>query len=818
MTVDSAGRLFFETGPAESGIVARLDADGRVSRLVTGLAHPSRRQAATRPSGASRLAPDGEGGVLIAAGGQVVRIAANNAASIVAGAPSASPERRANGGDGTTGDGGPAATTRFAGAQSIATDQAGNLYVADQIDGRFGTVRIRLVNRSNQTITVYPGTPDQLMIPPGTIQTIAGAPGRTGNGDGGPARRAVLQGVPPAMAVVGERLYVASSWVPPGLTSTETAQVRLVNLGGMPMKVHGVSIPAGSIETVAGGGPLGHGGDGGPARSAEFSRLPGIAADSAGNLFLADELNNRVRKVDSAGVVATVAGRAGTGRQNAGYNGNDQPATRALLNRPVDVEVGPGERIYVSDRANRQIRVIDRTGTIRAAPGRGIGQSWICAKRAGASASASPPETPQPGGPTGIAADDRGNVYIANADTQQVIRVDRAGEAATIVGRRRGDRTCLRAGSCPAVGDGGPAVDAELVRPTAVEFMPDGAGLYVFDTVRVRFINLSARTVTVQGTKVAPGAIQTVAGNGTPGSGGDGGKATEAQLGAIQEQHFESVGLAVDRDGTLLVADPANARVRQIGASGVITTFAGTGAAGERATCCTDPVGLALGLADEVYVADLGRDDISRPHPRVWLVNRGSDPVSALGQRVGPGAVQPVAGSGSGALGFDGDGGRAVDAQLLRLSGIALDRAGQLYISGVGQQEVDRNSQLVGGEGEVRKVDAKGAITWLMGNGQSGFNGDGLKPRLTSLNSPSDVAVDPCGNLLVADRGNDRVRRLNMMPCRTEGQDAAESHESGGRRGRTMVPLLAIVATCAVVALLAFWLYRGSLTNVGDGD
>lgn len=814
MAADADGRVFFETGPVRSGVVARVEPDGRVGRLVTGLERPPREHTATRAGGADRLAPDGEGGVLIAAGHQVMRVAPNNAVSVVAGTSS---DGHTPGGDEPVGDGGPAGGARLRGAHSIVTDAAGDLYVADEIDSRLGTVRIRFVNRGSQPVSFYPGTPDEMVVAPGTIRTIAGVPGRTGGGDSGPASEAVVQGVPPSLAVVGPRLYLASSWAEPGLTTAETARVRMVNLGATPVTAHGVSVVPGAIETIAGGGPLGHSGDGGPARSAAFSRLPGIAADGDGNLYVADELNNRIRKVDPEGVVTTVAGRAGTGRHNAGFNGNDQPATQALLDGPVDVEVGSTGRLYVADRGNHQVRVVDQAGTIRAAPGSGIGLTWAC-DAPPTSPPNSSPEQPQPGTPAGVVADARGTVYVANAEAQQVVTVDPAGVVTTLVGQRRGDRTCLRTDSCPAVGDGGPAVDAELIRPTAVELTPGGEGLYIFDAVRVRFVNVGSAPVTVHGTEVDPGEIQTVAGNGVPGTEGDGGMATEGQLGTLDEQHRAQVSLAADHHGTLFIADGPNHRVRQVDPSGVVSTFAGTGAPAARARCCTDPVGLALRPGDNLYVADLGRDEISRAHPRVWLVNRGSGVASALGQQVDPGEAKVVAGNGSPVLGFEGDGGRAVEAQLPRLTGIDLDRAGHLFLAGVGLQEVDRNSQLVGGEGLVLEVDATGTIAVLMGNGQSGFNGDGLKPKLTSLNSPADVAVDACGNVLVADRGNDRVRRLNLAPCRLAVEPRAPTIDHSRQRGFTSVAGALMLVGGAAVALLVSKRYRRRRADDEAGD
>lgn len=105
--------------------------------------------------------------------------------------------------------------------------------------------------------------------------------------------------------------------------------------------------------------------------------------------------------------------------------------------------------------------------------------------------------------------------------------------------------------------------------------------------------------------------------------------------------------------------------------------------------------------------------------------------------------------AGNGTPGFGGDGGPAVEAQLRRPAGLAVDRQGNLYIADAG-------------ENSVRRVDKSGTISTAVGTGTPGFNGDGYKGPLTQLNLPLDVAVDNCGNVLIADKGNDRIRRLQV--------------------------------------------------------
>jgi sugar lactone lactonase YvrE len=822
LAVDHQGRLFFDTGLPEAGLVTRVDRDGRTKVLATGIpGAPSvfdARAANSLPASAGRLAPDGTGGILVTAGSKIVHLDSEGGLTTVAGDPASAIGER---GPISSGDGGPASEARFISARSLSSDESGNLYVAEEIDQRAGTLRIRFINRSDHEVTFYSGTPHSITVASGKIDTIAGAQGQTGSGDGGPARLATLQGAPPALTVNGMRLYVASSWAVPR-SREEAAAVRLVNLGDAPIDAHGILVTPGNIETVAGGGPVGYGGDGGPARLGAFSYLPGIATDGEGNLFLADQSSQRIRRVDASGVISTFAGTGGSRPQDGGFNGNDKPAVEARLDRPYDVKVGRGGNIYVSDQNNGQVRVIDGAGVIRAAPGSGTALSWSCGPDSrGQKKSATTPERPRPGAPAAVAVDAKGNVYFVTADTQQVKRLLPSGIVETVVGTTGGQMACQPEQSCQSTGDEGKSArEASLRRPTALAVSPRG-DLYIFDagSRQVRFVNLGSSPVTVHGVTVASGTIRTVVGNGTAGGGGDGGKASEAQLGELR---FQSAGLlsqlvflgpslgslAIDGQGDLFIADSINHRVRQVNASGTITTFAGEGAATPRDGCCRDPAALALDASGNLLVSDLSIDPGFVSHPRVWLINRNELSITLAGQTVPAGAVTPIAGNGT--LGFGGDGNRAVDAQLLTPMGMSLDSTGNLYILEVGDSNVDARQQYIGRTGSVRKVDPAGTIHLAAGNGRGGFNGDGLKGRLTSLNSPSSVAVDGCGNVLIADLGNDRLRRLNLTAsCQPVSQRQEKPAGKDAGRNLVMGVLLAVVGA-SVGGLAMWWIRRRS--------
>ncbi|MGD0500985.1 MAG: putative Ig domain-containing protein, partial [Bryobacteraceae bacterium] len=610
------------------------------------------------------------------------------------------------------------------------------------------------------TLTVVaPGTP--------IITTVAGN-GISGYfGDGGPATSASLAS-PVGVAVDGlGDLYIATG---SGCSNSQEPNPAVV-------AVRKVS-PSGIITTVAGSGPCGSSGDGGPATSATLGSPQGVAVDGSGNLYIADTNNNRIRKVSVGGIITTVAGNG-----SYGYSGDGGPAISAKLYYPTGVAVDGSGNIYIADLENSAIRKVSPSGLITTVAGNGS---------FGYSGDGGPATSAQLWGVQGVAVDGSGNIYIAESANRRIRKVSSAGIITTVAGN----------GGYGYSGDGGPATSATLWYPYGVAV--DGSGnIYIADSA-----NYALRRVS------ASGIITTVAGTGAQGYSGDGGPAPSAQLGGPQS-------VAVDGSGNLYIADAQRVRLVLTGASGpsvvtapalpqgevgamysqmfsviggtppytwsvssgalpagltllsggtiggfpattgtfsfsvsvqdsalatagkafsltvvaagsIITTAAGTGVPGysgdggpATGAKLGGPDGVAVGGGGNLYIADYSNS-------RVRVVS--------------PGGIITTA-AGTGVAGGVGDGGLAVSAQISAPYGVTVDGSGNLYIA---QQ------------GAVRKVSPSGIITTVAGNGIPGYSGDGGPATSAQLNTPHGMAVDGSGNLYIADANNHRIRKVSV--------------------------------------------------------
>jgi uncharacterized protein (TIGR03437 family) len=448
----------------------------------------------------------------------------------------------------------------------------------------------------------------------------------------------------------------------------------------------------GTITTVAGGGAQGVGfGDNGPATSAVLSGPQGVAVDSAGNLYIADTEFSRIRKV-SNGVITTVAGGL------AGFGGDNGPATSAQLSYPYGVAVDSTGNVYIADTSNARIRKISN-GVITTVAGNGTD---------GFSGDNGPATSAELSQIQGVAVDSTGNLYIADTGNARIRKVSN-GVITTMAGN----------GMPGSSGDNGPATSAQLAGPWGVAV--DSAGnLYVAD-----YISFDGSTTFVQANrirKVSNGVITTLAGGGT--LSGDSGPASGAQL-------YDPWSVAADSAGNLYIADTFANRIRKV-SKGVITTVAGTGIQGfsgdngpATSAALSSPLAIAVDSAGSLYIADNGNNRI---------------------RKVSNGTITTVAGS-SGPAGFSGDNGPATSAKLNSPQGVAVDAAGNLYIADASNWR-------------VRKV-TNGVIATVAGNGTAGFSGDNGPAISAQLGRTYGVVVDSAGNLYIADSSNQCIREVS---------------------------------------------------------
>jgi trimeric autotransporter adhesin len=380
---------------------------------------------------------------------------------------------------GGTDDGRPAIVTALANPYGVALDAAGNLYVAD--------------TNNNRIRRVAAGS--------GIISTVAGNGGFGFSGDGGPATAAGLYG-PRGVAVDATgTLYIADTF---------SNRIREVAAG------------SGIISTVAGNDPIGgFSGDGLPATAARLGGPTGVAVDAAGNLYIADSGNNRIRKVAAgSGIISTVAGSSGpAGPYTGGFTGDGGPATTAMLSYPSSAVFDVAGNLYIADTGNHRIRkVAAGSGIISTIAGSGpFGENGGRFSGDGGPATAA-----SLNGPSGVALDAAGNLYIADTSNNRIRKVA-AGSA--IISTVAGNGPVGNGGFS---GDGGPATAATLYFPSDVAV--DAAGnLYVADNNNNRIRKVAAGS----------GIISTVAGNGTVGFSGDGGPATAAAISLL-------IGVALD--------------------------------------------------------------------------------------------------------------------------------------------------------------------------------------------------------------------------------------------------------------------------------
>jgi uncharacterized protein (TIGR03437 family) len=551
---------------------------------------------------------------------------------------------------------------------------------------------------------------------------------------------------------------------------------------------------SGIVTRVAGNSRVGYFGDGGSALNAQFGGAIRVAVDATGNLYIADSLNHRVRRV-SAGVITTIAGDG-----ISEYSGDGGPAQNARLVGPSDMAADGSGSLFLID--GTRIRKISATGLITTVAGD---------SSSGYSGDGGPAVNATFCSPSGIVVDGSGSVYIGDSQAARVRRISADGIITTVVGT----------GAHGQTGDGGPAIDAQITSASALALDHDG-NLYVLDTnddefnSSIRKVSLAGiiTTVAIRSTLVdsralaldpdgslyvaqvnfgriskieADGSVTTVAGR--PASADD----FLTALTAVSAQFYGPIGVAVDPQGSVYIADTFIHRVRVISPAGVITTIAGNGNAGFSGdgglaieASIYLPTGVALDSRGNLYIADHGNRRIRKVSPsgtittvagtgtnvpvgEVWAVAIDSadnlyvpDTSSHQIRRISTdGAVTIVAGDGT--QGYSGDGGPATKAKLLLGDKTVLttDRQGNLYFVDIDVEPPPPGQNNVVAASRVRKVSPDGIITTVAGNGTASDSGAGGLGTQAGLPFPTGLATDSGGNLYIADAGTATIRMLS---------------------------------------------------------
>jgi sugar lactone lactonase YvrE len=582
-------------------------------------------------------------------------------------------------------------TGLFSGPWAAAVDSAGNVYVADS-----GNDVIRKIDTA------------------GNITLLAGSPDVTGFTDG--------------------YQYYARLNYPTGVALDSAGNLYVVDEGNAAIR----KIDAGgNVTTLAGNGTSGY--VDGPGSSAEFSAPIGIAVDSAGNLYVADQGNQVIRKIDTAENVTTLAGQPGT---LGSANGN---GSAAQFKYPCGMAIDSAGNLYVADQENYAIRKIDTAANVTTYAGNGT-QGFANG----------PGSTAEFSYLLGVAVDSAGNVYVPDGYNHLIRKIDTAQNVTTLGGQLGVEGSGLGNGNVSAAYFGNP-------RGAAV----DSAGnLYVMDVVNetIQEISTAGTVTTIGGTPRWAGYLNNGARFSNPTGGaidsagniyvadynnclirkidttgkvitwagyGGGNVVGSGNGNGCQATFYLPTGVAVDSAGNVYVADQDNALIRKIDPLQNVTTYAGNGTAGYvdgpgSSAEFNSPAGVAVDTAGNVYVADTYNSVI-----------RKIDTAQNVTTYAGSDAYGP---------GNEGNG-QGVNSYFSYPQNLAADSAGNLYVA-----------DIIGAT--IRKIDTAVNVTTIGGTAYYSGYTDGPSSG-SYFSHPSGVSADNAGNVYVADAGNNAIRRID---------------------------------------------------------
>jgi uncharacterized protein (TIGR03437 family) len=586
------------------------------------------------------------------------------------------------------------------------------------------------------------------------IQTVAGS---DNTGDGGSALSAVL-GQPEGIAIDSAgNIYVADA---------ATSRVRKIALDG-------------TIQTFAGTGAAGFSGDGGPATAAALNQPYGLAFDHFGNLYIADLGNGRVRKVTSDGNIQTVAGG---GSLPAASQAQGGPATSAQLMQPRNVTIDSAGNLYISDFEANQVYNVGTNGTLTLVAGNGM---------AGFAGDGMGALIAQLNAPAGLAVDPTGSVYIADSGNNRVRKVSN-GVIITVFNTPSPTGLVLDSTGTLYIAASSYFGTLSQQNPnvtSAVDVALDQLG-DLFATSGTNLLEIPAN-----------GAVTTIAGSGaTLDFGGDNGPALSAQLNSPSN-------VAMDSSGNWYVADTSNNRIRMVTPAGVISTIAGTGAAGltgdngpAAKAQLNAPRGMAFDIFGNLLFADSGNNEVRKITPDGTIqpvATQLNKPVSVATDAQGSvfiadsGNNQVIKVTSAGAS-------STLATQIVQPQAIAVDASGNVMVADASQiwtitpagvattlvtglhsptgiAFASDGSLLIADTGAnvIRQWTTSGLLNTIAGTGVAGFAGDGGPALSAQLNGPAGIGIGSNGVLWIADAGNSRIRSLTPTTVASETTTAS---------------------------------------------
>jgi sugar lactone lactonase YvrE len=546
--------------------------------------------------------------------------------------------------------------------------------------------------------------------------------------------------------------------IPPGITDQTGSQVNpLGSTAAFSVAVsgpgpftyqwqfEGTNLPDGIITTAAGDGTAGGFGDGGAATNAELYFPQGAAVDAFGNLFIADTDNQRIRELGTDGILTTVAGNG-----TVSYSGDGGGAIDGELNSPTAVAVDAFGNLFIADSGNNVIRKVRTDGIITTMAGSGTN---------GYSGDGSAATKAELANPQGVTLDASGNLFIADSGNNVIREVGTNGIITTVAGN----------GTQGYSGDGGPATKGELSNPTGVAVDASG-NLFIADSGnnRVRKVVFPGSTLVLNNVGGANTGEYDVVVSSPYGSVtssvvtllvllpptivtqpqsqgvalGSNSALSLAATGTVPldyQWYFDGAPLQGQTNTTLLLSAAAYSDAGSYNV--VVANLYGS---------VTSAVAvLSVGFPPGITAQPMSQTNLFNSTAAFSVAVSGTGHFSYQwqfdGTNLTDGIITTVAGDGS--RGYSGDGGAATKAELYYPNGVAVDASGNLFIA-----DVDNSV--------IRELGTDGIITTVAGNGTQGSSGDGGPATKAELLSPAGVAVDAFGNLFIADRASQRIRKV----------------------------------------------------------